>query len=58
MAQIDPVDIIKYVQSEIAALKHAYNQGKIDIKTLQTAARPLNNVAQYASFLASQKNET
>jgi len=57
MAQIDAVDIIKYVQSEIATLKQSYKQGKIDIKTLQAAARPLNNVAQYVSILASQKHE-
>lgn len=56
MAQIDAVDVIKYIHTEIANLKQSYKQGKIDIKTLQAAARPLNNVAQYISILSSQKN--
>jgi hypothetical protein len=40
-------EILLFIQSEIVMLKQQYREGKIDLKTLQTACRALNRTAEF-----------
>jgi hypothetical protein len=57
MAQVEAEDIIAFIQTELANVRNDYKRGKIDLKTLQAASKPLNNAAQYIAILARQQRE-
>lgn len=53
--QVSAVEIIKFIQSEVKMLKRQYEQGSIDLPTLQRAAKHLNNVASFVSILSNKR---
>lgn len=57
MAKVDAVEVIKFVQLQVAEAKREYKAGKITLVELQRTAKRLNQIADFTVMMSRQNGE-